>query len=54
MDTKEVINGLEMIDKRYWFGMFTTSDSERKYEKEYLMRDALQEAIRILKEKGKQ
>lgn len=53
MEIEKVIEGLEMINSRYWFGMFTTSDNERKDEKEYKMRDALEEAIKILKEKGK-
>jgi hypothetical protein len=44
MSKEEILEGLKLIDKRYYFGMLQgKTESE-----EYKMRDAIMEAIRLL------
>ncbi len=46
----ETVEGLKMIQERYWFGMFTGSQDMDLTEEsaEFRMRDALNDAIRVL------
>lgn len=50
----ELIEGLEMIENRYYFGYFSSAeDSSMDFvteSEEYRMRDAFFEIIRLLKE----
>lgn len=47
MKMEEILEGLKLIDKRYYFGMLQGSTESEEYK----MRDALIEAIRLLEKR---